>query len=50
MTTLYLWSRKRPGPDWELVAVKDGGYWENRLWRLWWKEEGETNENSCEEL
>jgi hypothetical protein len=46
MTTLYLWSSKRPGPDWKLVAVRDGGYWENRLWR---KEE-ETDDNSCEEL
>jgi hypothetical protein len=46
MTTLYLWSRKRPGPDWELVAVKDGGYWRDCLWR---KEE-DADDNSCEEL
>lgn len=32
MTGLYLWAPKRPGPEWTLIAVKDGGYWRDCLW------------------
>ena len=29
----YVWRKTRPpGKGWQLVAVKDGGYWMDKLW------------------